>query len=101
MPAVLGFGSVSEWEMEYALSMQDPFLSAGLQAEKTRKLNLTMALCGLASQTLKGKGSQEKRVALTENSSWDWGVVSSASTQKHNLQRVFDSFTKEESRPLQ
>lgn len=81
--------------------MQDPFLSAGLEAEKTRKLNLTMALCGLASQNLKGKGSQEKRVILTENSAWDWDVISSASTQKRHHQRVLDSFSKEGSTPSQ
>lgn len=46
--------------MECAFSMQDPFLSAGLEAEKTRKLNLnlTMALCGLALHNVKEKGSK-------------------------------------------
>lgn len=87
--------------MEYALSMQDPFLSAGLEAEKTRNLNLALALCGLASQNLKGKGSQEKSVALIENSPRDWDMISNASTQKHNLQCVFYSSTKERSKPLQ
>lgn len=83
--------------MEYALGMQDPFLSAGLEAEKTRKLNLIMALCGLASQNMKGKGSKGERVALVENSPWDWYVISSASTPKNTISCVFfDCFIKAE-----
>jgi hypothetical protein len=45
--------------MEYALSMQDPFLSAGLEVEKARKLNLP---CSLRSSLLEyeQKGSRGK-----------------------------------------
>ena len=75
--------------MEHALSMQDPFLSVGPEAEKTRTLNLTMALCGLACQNLKGKGCKGERVALVENSPLDWDVISRASTPKCNLLNVF------------
>lgn len=52
--------------MEYALSMQDPFLSAGLEAEKTRKLNLTAAVCGPACRNLKEKGGKGTAVILIE-----------------------------------
>lgn len=73
---LLGFGSASRellsGKMEYALSMQDPFLSAGLEAEKTRKLNLTVADCGLACRNLKEKGSEGEGGILIEDSPWDW-----------------------------
>ena len=54
--------------MEYALSMQDPFLLTGFEAEKTRNLNLTLVLCDLACWKIKENRSKGERVALTENS---------------------------------
>lgn len=74
--------------MKYAFSVQDPFLSHGLEAEKIRKMNLTMALCGLACPILEGKGSEGERVALMENSPWNWAVISKAATQKNSLPHV-------------
>lgn len=54
--------------MEYALSMQDLFLSAGLGAEKTRRLNLTVAGCGPACRNLKEKGREGQGGILIEDS---------------------------------
>lgn len=83
--------------MEDALNMQDPFLSAGLEAEKTRKLNLTMAVYGLACRNLKEKESKGERVILKEDSPWDWGGISRASTHKSSPSCVV-SFTKKRHR---
>lgn len=83
--------------MEDALSMQGPFLSAGLEAEKARKLNLTMAVCGLAYRNPKEKGSKGERVILIEDSPWDWDGISRASTHKSSPSCI-DSFTKERHR---
>lgn len=74
--------------MEYAFSVQEPFLSHGLEAEKIRKMNLNMALCGLACPILEGNASEGQRVALIENSPWNWAVISKAATQKNSLLHV-------------
>lgn len=71
--------------MEYALSMQDPFLLTGLEVEKTRNLNLTLVLCDLACWNMKENRSKGERVALIENSPWDWDVISRAFTLKSSL----------------
>lgn len=71
--------------MEYALSMQDLFLSAGLEAQKTRRLNLTVADCGPACRNLKEQGREGQEGILIEDSPWGCDGISRASTQKSRL----------------